>query len=165
MLDKSKKLLAGSRSLECSWSNRSCGRARVVSSSSSGLHEIRNTSNENGRHDPSRSRDCVLLESVCVCFGKEFAPFAQQLLPYLFQVVAATDILQGEVSQDAELGAGFAGFEDEEENDDTNLKLSVSTGNADKKVSAINCLGAIADYAPCVRCESHCCKGSCESTS
>ena len=41
------------------------------------------------------------------------------------------------------------GFEDEEENDDTNLKLSVSTGNADKKVSAINCLGAI-DYAPAV---------------
>ena len=33
---------------------------------------------------------------------------------------------------------------------DTNLKLSVSTGNADKKVSAINCLGAIADYAPAV---------------
>ena len=48
------------------WSNRSCGRARVVPSSSSGLHEIRNTGNENGRHDPSRSRDCVLLESVCV---------------------------------------------------------------------------------------------------
>jgi len=122
-----------------------------------------------------------------VCFGKEFASFAQQLLPYLFQVVAATDILQGEVSQDAELGAGFAGFDDEEENDDTNLKLSVSTGNADKKISAINCLGAIADYAPAVyvsslriivtslhtgnssneqvRYESHCCKGSCESTS
>ena len=87
-------------------------------------------------------------------------------MPYLFQVVAATDILQGEVSQDAELGAGFAGFEDEEENDDTNLKLSVSTGNADKKVSAINCLGAIADYAPAVyAAKSHCCKGSCESTS
>ena len=30
------------------------------------------------------------------------------------------------------------------------MKLSVSTANADKKVSAIRCLGAIADYAPAV---------------
>ena len=146
--DKSKKLLAA-RSLEC------CGQIAVAVGPElfrPHLQDCMRFATLATKTDDTILHDHAIafFSNLCVCFGKEFASFAQQLLPYLFQVVAATDILQGEVSQDAELGAGFAGFEDEEENDDTNLKLSVSTGNADKKVSAINCLGAIADYAPAV---------------
>ena len=90
----------------------------------------------------------VAFFSICVCFGKEFASLHSNSCR-IPPSRSSYWHLAREVSQDAGLGAGFAGFEDEEENDDTNLKLSVSTGNADKKVSA-SLFGCRADYAPAV---------------
>jgi importin-4 len=147
--DKSKKLLVA-RSLEC------CGQIAVAVGANvfrPHLQDCMRFAVMATKQDDTILHDHAIafFSNLCVCFGKEFASFAQQLLPYLFQTVAVMDILEGTTEQDAELGgAGFAGFEDDEVNDESKLKLSVSTANADKKVSAIRCLGAIADYIPAV---------------